>query len=65
MKKRFKNKIYLTAVSAFVYKVYSGVIAPKYGLPHVSPGDWNLAIDLLAYGAIGYGIHTSFEDSEQ
>lgn len=60
LKDRFTNRLYLTAVSAFAFKVYNG-LALKYGWPAVNVGDWNLAVDLIAYALIGAGIHSTFK----
>ncbi|MED3571977.1 hypothetical protein [Cytobacillus praedii] len=59
LKDRLTNPAYLAAVSGFAYNAYQ-VVAKKNGLPEVDLGSWQVAVDLISFGAIGVGIHATF-----
>jgi hypothetical protein len=53
--KRFKNKAFLAAIAGGLYRLLN-----KYGYaPEI--GDYQLLVDLISYGLIGWGIYSTFE----
>lgn len=49
------------AIVGLLYKIYSGV-STHYGLPVIPSEDVQLFADVVAYGLIGTGIYSRFEE---
>ena len=56
---RLKNPIFIAAAVSFLYKGYESY-AELNGLPSIPQGDFQLAVDLLTYGFLGYGVYSVF-----
>lgn len=61
---RAKNPLFLAAGLSFIYTAYTK-LAAQYGLPQIELGDFQLAVDLLAYVILGTGIYSTFNLSKQ
>ncbi|USK78952.1 hypothetical protein LHV56_19155 [Peribacillus frigoritolerans] len=58
MAKRFKNKLFLGALAAFIYQMLV-----KYGIaPELET--YQLGADLTSYLLIGAGVYSTFEQKE-
>lgn len=58
-KDRIKNPAFIAAAAGFAYTIYNKVAAAN-GLPAIPAGDFQLAVDLIAYAMIGTGVYASF-----
>lgn len=56
---RVKNPLFLLAITGFIYTVYTR-LAEANGWPTIEPGDFQLAVDLIAYLFIGTGVYSTF-----
>jgi hypothetical protein len=60
MKKRLKDKFFITAAAGFIYQIIE-----KYGAHwgiHVDLGLYQMGVDLFTYAAIGVCCYKTFDD---